>query len=174
MLFVNNLAQNGNEAQLQKYLPDVCSGACIGGMGMSEPGVGTDVLSMKTTAAKSADGSHYVLNGIAYDNTTDTLLVTGKQWDHIYQIRLVPHPVPHTDVREACFGTWDSFADVDARAGSGAGESGPRRAVTAATTAAARADLSLADPAWAATGSRRATARRTAVDRTLLGSQSEE
>ena len=38
--------------------------------------------------------SHYVLNGIAYDNTTDTLLVTGKQWDHIYQIRLVPHPVP--------------------------------------------------------------------------------
>jgi len=63
MLFVNNLAQNGNEAQLQKYLPDVCSGACIGGMGMSEPGVGTDVLSMKTTAAKSADGSHYVLNG---------------------------------------------------------------------------------------------------------------
>ena len=121
--------------------------------------------------------SHYVLNGIAYDNTTDTLLVTGKQWDHIYQIRLVPHPVPHTDVREACFGMWDSFADVGARAGSGAGESGPRPAATAAattTTATARADLSLADPAWAATGSRRATARRAAVDRTLLRSQSEE
>ena len=34
--------------------------------------------------------SHYVLNGIAYDNTTDTLLVTGKQWDHMYQIRIKP------------------------------------------------------------------------------------
>ena len=48
--------------------------------------------------------SHYVLNGIAYDDASDTLLVTGKQWDHIYQVRLVPHPAPHTDVREACFG----------------------------------------------------------------------
>ena len=117
--------------------------------------------------------SHYVLNGIAYDTTTDTLLVTGKQWDHIYQIRLVPHPAPDTDVREACFGTWDSFAEADARAGSGAGESGARPAAAAATTAAARADLSLADPAWAATGSRRATARRAAVDRALLRSESE-
>ena len=117
--------------------------------------------------------SHYVLNGIAYDTTTDTLLVTGKQWDHIYQIRLVPHPAPDTDVREACFGTWDSFADVDARAGSGAGESGARPAAAAAATAAARADLSLVDPAWATTGSRRATARRAAVDRSLLRSESE-
>jgi hypothetical protein len=117
--------------------------------------------------------SHYVLNGIAYDNTTDTLLVTGKQWDHIYQIRLVPHPAPDTDVREACFGTWDSFAEVDARAGSGAGESGARPAAAAAAITVARADLSLADPAWAASGSRRATARRAAVDRSLLRSQSE-
>ena len=63
MLFVNNLAQNGNEAQKHKYLPDVCSGACIGGMGMSEPAVGTDVLGMRTTATKSTDGSTYTLNG---------------------------------------------------------------------------------------------------------------
>lgn len=46
-----------------KYLPDVCSGACLGGMGMSEPGAGTDVLGMTTSAKKSDDGSHYVLNG---------------------------------------------------------------------------------------------------------------
>lgn len=46
MLFVNNLTQNGTEAQKKKYLPDVCSGACLGGMGMSEPGAGTDVLGM--------------------------------------------------------------------------------------------------------------------------------
>ena len=63
MLFVNNLAQNGSEEQKHKYLPDVCSGAMIGGMGMSEPAAGTDVLGMRTTATKSADGSSYTLNG---------------------------------------------------------------------------------------------------------------
>ena len=116
--------------------------------------------------------SHYVLNGIAYDNTTDTLLVTGKQWDHIYQIRLVPHPAPHTDIRKACFGSWDSFAELDARAGSGASDSSAGRA-------SPRADLtweqsSLADPAWTATGSRRATTRRAAVAQSFLRSEFEE
>jgi isovaleryl-CoA dehydrogenase len=66
MLFVNNLTQvpllvtrsvalhslthvilqNGSHEQKMKYLPDTCSGAKIGGMGMSEPAVGTDVLGM--------------------------------------------------------------------------------------------------------------------------------
>ena len=63
MLFVNNLAQNGSEEQKHKYLPDVCNGALIGGMGMSEPAHGTDVLGMRTSATKSADGSSYTLNG---------------------------------------------------------------------------------------------------------------
>lgn len=61
MLFVNNLALNGNEEQLAKYLPDVCSGAKIGGMCMSEPGAGTDVLGMATNAKK--DGDNWILNG---------------------------------------------------------------------------------------------------------------
>jgi len=63
MLFVNNLALNGNDSQRSKYLPQACSGAAVGGMGMSEPGVGTDVLGMTTSAVKSADGSYYTLNG---------------------------------------------------------------------------------------------------------------
>jgi len=63
MLFVNNLNQNGSEEQKTKYLPAVCSGRKIGGMGMSEPGAGTDVLGMRTNAQKSADGSYYTLNG---------------------------------------------------------------------------------------------------------------
>ena len=62
MLFVNNLTWNGNEEQKHRLLPDVCSGAKIGGMCMSEPAVGTDVLALRTGAAKRADGS-YVLNG---------------------------------------------------------------------------------------------------------------
>mgnify|MGYP002145672715 CR=1 FL=1 len=41
LLFVNNLAINGSEAQRAKYLPDACSGAKIGGMCMSEPGAGS-------------------------------------------------------------------------------------------------------------------------------------
>ena len=42
-------------------MPDLCSGKRIGGMCMSEPGAGTDVLGMKTTAVE--DGDHFVLNG---------------------------------------------------------------------------------------------------------------
>lgn len=61
MLFVNNLAQNGSEAQKQAYLPGACDGSLIGGMCMSEPGAGTDVLGMRTTARR--DGDTYVLNG---------------------------------------------------------------------------------------------------------------
>jgi len=71
MLFVNNLAQNGNEAQKQKYLPAVCSGAKIGGMCMSEPGAGTDVLGMRTSAVQ--DGDDWVLNGNKMWITNGTL-----------------------------------------------------------------------------------------------------
>lgn len=61
MLFANNLNLNGSEAQRHRYLPGACSGALIGGMCMSEPNAGTDVLGMRTTAT-SVDGG-YLLNG---------------------------------------------------------------------------------------------------------------
>lgn len=61
MLFVNNLAVNGSEEQKKKYLPKVCSGEHVGCMAMSEPNVGTDVLSLETTA--KLEGDHYVING---------------------------------------------------------------------------------------------------------------
>jgi isovaleryl-CoA dehydrogenase len=61
MLFANNLARNGSVAQCQKYLPGAASGELIGGMCMSEPAVGTDVLGMQTSAKK--DGDSYVING---------------------------------------------------------------------------------------------------------------
>ena len=62
LLFTHNLFINGNDEQKMRYLPDACSGARIGGMGMSEPWAGTDVLGMRTTATKKSDGT-YVLNG---------------------------------------------------------------------------------------------------------------
>jgi len=61
MLFTNNLQHNGNEEQKKRFLPDACTGAKVGGMCMSEPGAGTDVLGMATSAEKQGD--HWVLNG---------------------------------------------------------------------------------------------------------------
>eukprot|EP00300_Choanocystis_sp_HF-7_P039728 c6032_g1_i1.p1 GENE.c6032_g1_i1~~c6032_g1_i1.p1 ORF type:complete len:435 (+),score=95.03 c6032_g1_i1:39-1343(+) len=61
MLFVNNLHINGSEAQKKAYLPGACDGSLIGGMCMSEPAVGTDVLALSTTA--KPDGGDYILNG---------------------------------------------------------------------------------------------------------------
>ena len=57
-LFVNNLARNGSDAQRARYLPPACSGEAIGGMCMSEPHVGTDVLGMKTVAKKQVRGAN--------------------------------------------------------------------------------------------------------------------
>ena len=61
MLFVNNLAVNGNDEQRERLLPGACAGTLIGGMCMSEPDAGTDVLGMSTVAKK--DGDSYILNG---------------------------------------------------------------------------------------------------------------
>ena len=61
MLFVNNLAVNGDEEQCQRFLPGACSGELVGGMCMSEPGAGTDVLAMSTVAEESGD--EFILNG---------------------------------------------------------------------------------------------------------------
>jgi isovaleryl-CoA dehydrogenase len=61
MLFANNLQVNGSDAQRSKYLPDACTGKKVCGMCMTEPGAGTDVLGMQTTATKQSD--RYVLNG---------------------------------------------------------------------------------------------------------------
>jgi len=61
LLFVNNFYWAASPAQRKQYLPGALSGAVIGGMGMTEPAVGTDVLGMQTTARK--DGNGYILNG---------------------------------------------------------------------------------------------------------------
>jgi acyl-CoA dehydrogenase len=51
----------GTEAQKQKYLPRMASGECIGAIGMSEPGAGSDLQGIKTSALP--DGEGYVING---------------------------------------------------------------------------------------------------------------
>src|SRR5436305_8288813 len=60
-LCVNQLRRNGNEAQKRKYLPKLISGEHVGSLAMSEPGAGSDVVSMKTRADRRRE--RFVLNG---------------------------------------------------------------------------------------------------------------
>ena len=60
-LCVNQIFRNGNDAQKEKYLPGLCSGEHVGALAMSEPGAGSDVVSMKLKAVKQGD--KYILNG---------------------------------------------------------------------------------------------------------------
>jgi alkylation response protein AidB-like acyl-CoA dehydrogenase len=53
----------GNKAQKAKYLPGLASGEKIGAYALTEPGAGTDALSMQASAVLSPDGKHYRLNG---------------------------------------------------------------------------------------------------------------
>lgn len=60
-LCVNQIHKNGTHEQKIKYLPKLCSGEHIGALAMSEPGAGSDVVSMKLKAEKKGD--RYILNG---------------------------------------------------------------------------------------------------------------
>lgn len=61
ILFANNVARNASPEQCARFLPAVCRGERVAGMCLSEPGAGTDVLGMQTTATR--DGDAYVLAG---------------------------------------------------------------------------------------------------------------
>ena len=79
-LCVNQIARNGNDAQKKKYLPKLISGEHVGALAMSEPGSGSDVVSMKTRAVKKGD--RYVLTGnkmwITNGPIAETLVVYAK------------------------------------------------------------------------------------------------
>ena len=79
-LCVNQLSRNGSAAQKKKYLPQLISGAHVGALAMSEPGAGSDVVSMRTRADKKGD--RYILNGskmwITNGPVADTLVVYAK------------------------------------------------------------------------------------------------
>ncbi|MCB9669960.1 MAG: acyl-CoA dehydrogenase family protein [Alphaproteobacteria bacterium] len=77
MLFVNNFYHASNAEQRERYLPKAITGEWIGGMGMTEPGAGTDVLGMATTAVR--DGDSYVLNG------TKTYITNGCE-GHVFLV----------------------------------------------------------------------------------------
>ena len=79
-LCVNQIARNGNDDQKARYLPKLVSGEHVGGLAMSEPNAGSDVVSMTTRAEKKGD--RYVLNGnkmwITNGPVAETLVVYAK------------------------------------------------------------------------------------------------
>ena len=79
-LCVNQINRNGSAAQKTKYLPKLISGEHVGALAMSEPGAGSDVISMKLKAEDK--GGYYLLNGnkmwITNGPDADTLVVYAK------------------------------------------------------------------------------------------------
>ena len=79
-LCVNQINRNGDEAQKEKYLPKLISGEHVGALAMSEPGAGSDVVSMQMKAEKTSVG--YLLNGtkmwITNGPDADLVLVYAK------------------------------------------------------------------------------------------------
>ncbi|HAA46314.1 MAG: hypothetical protein XD36_1465 [Halomonas sp. 54_146] len=79
-LCVNQLKINASPEQKAKYLPKLISGDHVGALAMSEPGAGSDVVSMQLRAKR--DGDHYILNGnkmwITNGPDADVLVVYAK------------------------------------------------------------------------------------------------
>jgi len=79
-LCVNQIRRNGSEAQREQYLPKLVTGEHIGALAMSEPGAGSDVVSMRLRA--ELRGDRYMLNGnkmwITNGPDADVLVVYAK------------------------------------------------------------------------------------------------
>ncbi|MCB2102594.1 MAG: acyl-CoA dehydrogenase family protein, partial [Rhodobacterales bacterium] len=76
-LCVNQIRRNGTEEQKQRYLPKLISGHHVGALAMSEPGSGSDVVSLRLKAERKGD--RFILNGnkmwITNGPDADTLVV---------------------------------------------------------------------------------------------------
>ena len=79
-LCINQIRRNGTEEQKRRYLPKLISGEHVGSLAMSEPGAGSDVVSMQTRAEKKGD--RWILNGtkmwITNASEAETLVIYAK------------------------------------------------------------------------------------------------
>lgn len=114
-----SLLQWANEEQKQKYLVPQAKGEQVGAFGLTEPGAGSDVAAMQTTAVK--DGDHYILNGsktwISLCDSADNFLVfayTDKSKKH--------HGISAFIVER----TWEGFSSkaIEGKMGIRAGNTG--------------------------------------------------
>jgi isovaleryl-CoA dehydrogenase len=98
-LVANRFVRHGDEEQKRRYLPAICDGSSIGCLAMTEPGAGSDVLSM-STSARPVDGG-WLLNGtktfITSAPVADFALVyarTGSREDRSLGLFVVPADIP--------------------------------------------------------------------------------
>jgi alkylation response protein AidB-like acyl-CoA dehydrogenase len=69
------ILNNGTDQQKQHYLPKMISGECVGAVAMTEPGTGSDLQGIRTSAKK--DGDHYIING------SKTFITNGQHADMV-------------------------------------------------------------------------------------------
>jgi alkylation response protein AidB-like acyl-CoA dehydrogenase len=77
---------HGSEEQKQKYLPKMVSGECVGAVAMTEPGAGSDLQGVRTTAKK--DGDNYLING------SKTFITNGQHCDMVIVVARTNLDVP--------------------------------------------------------------------------------
>ncbi|MBB0243780.1 acyl-CoA dehydrogenase [Streptomyces alkaliphilus] len=82
------LLQYGTEEQKRRWLPPFTAGEMMTAIAMTEPGTGSDLAGMQTTAKLSADGTHYVLNG------AKTFITGGVQADRVLVCARTSPPDP--------------------------------------------------------------------------------
>ncbi|MFM5087417.1 isovaleryl-CoA dehydrogenase [Aeromonas media] len=79
-LCINQIHRHGTPDHKARYLPDLVSGKHVGALAMSEPGAGSDVVSMRLTAVR--EGDHFMLNGnkmwITNGPDADTFVIYAK------------------------------------------------------------------------------------------------
>mmetsp|Transcript_3645 Transcript_3645/g.8080 ORF Transcript_3645/g.8080 Transcript_3645/m.8080 type:complete len:453 (-) Transcript_3645:64-1422(-) len=98
VLLANNLAVNGSQEQLSRFMQGVCDGSMIGGMCMSEPDAGTDVLGMRSNAVYDAKRDGFVLNGTKMWITNGTL--TGEETGDLFLVYARTGTEKRTDITQ--------------------------------------------------------------------------
>ncbi|KAG8901916.1 hypothetical protein FRC00_003511, partial [Tulasnella sp. 408] len=93
-LCVNQISRHGTPAQKKKYLPPLVSGDKVGALAMSEPGSGSDVVSISLKAVKKGD--RYILNGNKFWYVSSTLVGMPLGLNHAGIHRITNGPVADT------------------------------------------------------------------------------
>lgn len=100
MLFVNNFCRNANDDQRRRYLDKVVSGEWVGGMCMTEPAAGTDVLGMQAQAVRRGDSYYlngrkmFITNGALDDHTLGDIFLVYARTEHGISSFVVEKGVP--------------------------------------------------------------------------------
>jgi isovaleryl-CoA dehydrogenase len=101
ILFAHNLALNGTPEQCQRILPGAAVGTLVGGLCMTEPGVGTDVLAMQTRAVREGEGYRldgvktFITNGVLNDGSPgDAFIVYAATQPRVISTFLVEKGMP--------------------------------------------------------------------------------